>query len=269
MGSPQFSIITPSYNHSEFLEETIESVKKQGTDNLEHIVVDGDSTDETQEILKRHENDYNLRWVSEADRGQTHAVNKGIAMASGEFISWQNSDDYYLPGSIETVRSVLAARPTLDMVYGDVNIVDRDRSMVRERHYSIPSRLIQRYHSNFMANQSAFISADVLEAVGPLNEQFELAMDVELFWKLLNYDGDYLHVPEVFSAIRVYDETKSAGDSEEQQVEGQQITNAMDRKSLPEKFVSENTMVQIARIVRGYTLLKDSRYDEVRKRLMS
>ncbi|MFB6185582.1 MAG: glycosyltransferase family 2 protein [Halobacteriaceae archaeon] len=263
MGTPRFSIVTPSYNHAQYLEQTIESVKAQGTEDVEHIVVDGDSTDGTTDLLRRHEDDYELRWVSEPDRGQTHALNKGIRMAEGEYLGWQNADDYYLPGAFDVVRSTLQRRPDVDMVYGDLHIVDADGSRSDTRHFTRPSRLVQRYLGNFMANQSAFIKTEFFDDVGPFNEGFEYAMDVELFWKLLNYGGEYVHVPEYLAAIRIHDDMKSVANRERQSQEGQQLTCAMDRQPYLERLLPERVLTQVARGVMVISLAKDGRINEI------
>lgn len=260
MGKPRFSIITPSYNHAEYLEQTIESVKAQETEDVEHIVVDGGSTDGTTDLLQRYEDDYNLRWVSESDRGQTHALNKGIRMAEGEYLGWQNADDYYLPEAFDVVRSTLQRRPDVDMVYGDLHIVDADGNRTNTRHFTRASRLVQRYLGNFMANQSAFIKTEFFDDVGPFNEGFEYAMDVELFWKLLNYGGEYVHVPEYLAAIRIHDDMKSVANREQQSEEGQQLTHAMDRQPYLERLLPERVRKYIAYAVKGYSLVRDRRF---------
>src|ERR1051325_5733493 len=104
---PRISVITPSYNQAQFLEQTIRSVLLQGYPNLEYIIIDGHSSDGSAEIIKRYEQHLAF-WVSEPDRGQSHAINKGLTMATGQIMCWLNSDDYYLPGTLETVATALA-----------------------------------------------------------------------------------------------------------------------------------------------------------------
>jgi glycosyltransferase involved in cell wall biosynthesis len=117
---PLVSIVTPSYNQGQFIEETTLSVKNQDYPNIEHIVVYGGSTDEILEILKRYEGTYNLRWISEPDEGHADAVNKGFAMAKGEIISWLNSDDVYFDkGTISSVMEAFQRHSEADIVYGN------------------------------------------------------------------------------------------------------------------------------------------------------
>src|SRR5215510_10796033 len=114
----KLSIITPSYNQGRFLEETILSVLNQGYEPLEYIVIDGGSTDESVEVIKRYENHLTY-WVSERDRGQVHAINKGLERATGEFFGFLNSDDLYLPGTFNAVMKHFAEHPKCEWLCGD------------------------------------------------------------------------------------------------------------------------------------------------------
>ena len=117
------SIVTPSYNTGKYIRDTIESVLSQGYPNFEHIIYDGGSTDETIDILKEYPH---LIWFSESDRGQSHAINKGLDKAKGDIIGWLNSDDYFLPGTFSKIMEVFINNPELDAIFGDINIVDNE-----------------------------------------------------------------------------------------------------------------------------------------------
>src|SRR5262249_45936520 len=121
---PTITVVTPSFNQARFITETIESVLSQDYPGLEYIVMDGGSTDGTQEILRRYGD--RVRWVSEPDRGQADAVNKGVALAHGEIIGWLNSDDTYAPKALEKVARVFAGSDDLAVVYGDADHVRED-----------------------------------------------------------------------------------------------------------------------------------------------
>src|SRR5687767_11527952 len=114
---PRITIVTPSFQQASYLEQTIDSVLSQGYPNLEYAVVDGGSTDGSVEIIKRYQK-HLAYWVSEKDRGQTHAINKGMARATGEIRAYINSDDYYLPGTLQRVADAFQRDSGLDLVHG-------------------------------------------------------------------------------------------------------------------------------------------------------
>ena len=137
------SIVTPSYNQSRFIEDTIRSVLSQDYPQIEYMIVDGGSTDGSVEIIKRYE-DQLAWWVSERDQGQTDAINKGFARATGDILAWLNSDDTYEPGAVSAAVKYLQEHPEVGMVYGDCNYIDengeRDRQIqVRTNHLSVAS----------------------------------------------------------------------------------------------------------------------------------
>jgi glycosyltransferase involved in cell wall biosynthesis len=245
MREPVLSVITPSSNYGKYVEDNLESVLTQDFQGVEHVVIDNDSDDETVEILEKYESEYDLRWISEPDRGQVHALNKAIDMATGDWIGWQNIDDYYLPNAFETFDRVRRDNPDADLIYGDAVVVDRNREQLRKRHFTRASRFIHRYHSNFMMNQAAFVRSSFFDDVGPLNENYYYATDVELFWKLLNYDGNYYHVQDYLGAIRMTEGMKSDS-PEEQRAESRQIMAGMDRQPVYESYVSDDTLAYLA-----------------------
>ena len=118
--TPLVSIVTPSLNRADLIESTLRSVRSQSYPHVEHIVVDGGSTDGTLAVLRRYEGTYGLRWISEPDHGMYSAINKGLAMARGQVLAYLNSDDLYFPWTVETVVAAFRSHPEADLVHGDV-----------------------------------------------------------------------------------------------------------------------------------------------------
>ena len=125
--SPLVSVITPSYNSGSYIRDTIESVIQQGSFNLEHIIIDGGSDDDTVSILGEYRH---LKWRSEKDEGQSDALNKGFSISRGEIIGWLNADDIYAPGAIQVAVETFATNPKVDFVCGDIGIIDASGTRV-------------------------------------------------------------------------------------------------------------------------------------------
>ena len=186
MNYPKFSIVTPSYNQGDFIEKTIDSVLSQGYPNLEFIIIDGGSKDKTVEVIKKYEK-YLTYWVSEPDRGQSHAINKGMEVATGDYLTWLNSDDWYLPGSVMHMCELFMATQDAGMVVGTGDIVDGQGRVVF--HVPAPKEItLQSLYNwmrggNFMQPSSAF-SRQAWNAVGPIDENVHIAMDLDLWLKM-------------------------------------------------------------------------------------
>ena len=120
---PLVSIVTPSYNQGQFIEETIRSVLLQGYPNLEYIIIDGGSTDNSVEIIRKYE-PWLAYWVSEPDNGQSEAINRGWSISQGDILAWLNSDDMYTQNAIQTAVSTLQRHPEMTMIYGDTNVIN-------------------------------------------------------------------------------------------------------------------------------------------------
>jgi glycosyltransferase involved in cell wall biosynthesis len=206
---PRISIVTPSYNQGEFLEETIRSVLLQGYPNLEYIIIDGGSTDATIDIIKKYE-PYIAYWVSEPDRGQSHALNKGIQHATGTVLGWQNSDDFYQPNAFRHAITALQQDPTIDVVYGYVGYVDSHSQFVRHNIASEFNLLNMLPYIN-MCNQSMFFRFNsVTKAQISIDESFQHGMDVELFWRLAAHNFKFKFAPEIEASFRLHDAAKGS-----------------------------------------------------------
>lgn len=260
MADQTLSIITPSYNQSEYISRNIESVLSQASDDIEQIIVDGGSDDGTIDILREYADEYNLRWISEPDRGQTHALNKGIQMANSDWIGWQNSDDFYLPDAFDTFRQTLQANPHADAIYGDLVIVDEDGKRIGQQFMTRPSRFIQRHWSLFASNQSLFVRRSVFKEISPLDEELEYTMDAELTWELLTKDYELVHVPKALGAFRVQPEAKTYQDVRDLQDEELRETYGTTKY---ERFVPEILLQNAARAMKAVYLLLDGNYEAI------
>jgi glycosyltransferase involved in cell wall biosynthesis len=170
------SVVTPSLNQAPFLETAIESVLGQDYPEIDYLVVDGGSADGTLDILRRHAG--RLRWLSEPDRGQTAAVNKGFRLTSGEVIGWLNSDDLYLPGAVRAAVSYLDEHPDIDVVYGDADHIDGDGRIV-EAYPTEPFDLGRLRETCFICQPAAFFRRRLIDRVGLLDESLYCGMDYE------------------------------------------------------------------------------------------
>lgn len=205
--APLVSIVTPSYNQVGFLETTIRSVLDQDYTNLEYLIVDGGSSDGSVEVIQRYA-DRLAWWVSESDRGQTDAINKGFAHVRGVYLAWLNSDDTYQPQAISRAVAYLEANPKIGMVYGDANLIDEHGNVIgkfpaRQTDYA---RLRRGYVH--IPQQAAFFRANLWKQVGPLDPSFYFAMDYDL-WVRLAHLAPLLYVPEIWANFRLHQSGKS------------------------------------------------------------
>jgi len=209
---PLVSIVTPSYNQGEFIEETLRSVKNQTYDNVEHIVVDGGSTDETLDLLKGYESQYELRWISEPDDGQSDAVNKGFEMANGEIVGWLNSDDvYFSRQALTTIVTAFDSDPRPDIVYGDDVFLDPTGTVIRARRLYDWDYNRLRYWGRWgwtPASEATFYTQEVIEA-DKLEPDLKYVPDLEYFLRL-SQQYDFQHVDTIIAGKRKHSKTKSS-----------------------------------------------------------
>ena len=202
---PLVSIITPSLNQGRFIQQTIESVLEQDYPNIEYIVMDGGSTDQTLDILKKYEG--RLRWFSERDRGQSDAVNKGFRLAKGDILAWLNSDDTYLPGAVRKAVKYLQGHPDVGMVYGKGYRVNIEGDVISE-YLTEPFDFHRLAQCCFICQPAAFWRAEVLRKVGPLDINLQYCMDYDL-WMRMAQKFALGYLQEFLAASREYDSTKS------------------------------------------------------------
>jgi glycosyltransferase involved in cell wall biosynthesis len=203
---PLVSIVTPSYNQGRFLEATLSSVLEQEYPNIEYLVVDGASTDNSVEIIRKYAGRIHW-WVSEKDDGQSDAVNKGMRRARGEIIGWLNSDDIYLPGTVSAAVTAFRSSPQAGVVYGDALAIDGNGkafNLMHSRQYT----LVDLMAFNIICQPAAFLRRPVLEQAGYLNPAYHLLMDTLLWMKMARL-APVVHVPQVWAAARYHDQAKN------------------------------------------------------------
>jgi len=213
-----FSVITPSYNQARFIEETIQSVRRQTHEDVEHIVVDGESEDWTLDILREYDDD--LRWVSEPDEGQSDAINKGLDMATGDYIAWLNSDDVLFDRNVLSRVAEYFDRTGVDIVYGDIALIDADSQILK--FHCVPefdNDKLRRYC--FIEQPALFFDADVL-ADHRLDIDLEYVMDYEL-WLRLAQSFEFRHVKDVLAADRNHPARKILDQRDAMQAEAQEL----------------------------------------------
>jgi glycosyltransferase involved in cell wall biosynthesis len=199
---PLVSIITPSFNQARYIEATIQSVLTQDYPNIEYIIVDGGSTDETVEIIKKHEGRI-AGWVSEKDKGQTDAINKGFSRANGQILAWLNSDDTYEPGAISAAVKYLREHPEVGMVYGDCNFINETGRVIGKFGSAQTDYRLLRQGYAHIPQQTMFLRADLWKQVGPLDPSFYFAMDYDL-WTRLAARTQLKYVPQTWANFRLH-----------------------------------------------------------------
>jgi glycosyltransferase involved in cell wall biosynthesis len=204
---PLVSIVTPSYNQAKYLEQTILSVLEQDYPHLEYIIVDGGSTDGSQEIIQRYANRL-AGWVSEPDQGQTDAINKGFNRAQGEYFAWLNSDDTYLPGAVLGAVDYLRSHSEAGMVYGDANLINEEGEIIGQ----FPARQtdFHRLRRGYVhiPQQSAFFRASLWKQVGPLDTSIYFAMDYDL-WVRISRLAPLNYHPRTWANFRLHSSGKT------------------------------------------------------------
>ncbi|MDD6070066.1 MAG: glycosyltransferase family 2 protein [Clostridiales bacterium] len=217
---PLVSIITPSYNQGRFIRETIESVLSQDYDNIEYIVVDGVSTDDSLEIIKEYEG--RLTYISEKDKGQSDAINKGFRMAQGDIVAWLNSDDVYEPHCISRAVEEFQKNDKLGLVYGDGYIIDADSNKLKVFEYTEKFdywKLVNFW--DYIMQPATFFKRETLQKVNYLDVNLHYCMDWDL-WIRLAAVSEVKYIPELLACSREYGDTKTStgGDKRLEEITG-------------------------------------------------
>jgi glycosyltransferase involved in cell wall biosynthesis len=201
------SIVTPSFNQDRYIEKTIQSVFAQDYPEIEYTILDGGSTDNTVDVIKKYE-DKLAGWVSEKDRGQTDAINKGFARAKGDILAWINSDDTYEPGAVSAAVHYLQEHPDVGMVYADCNFIDESGAVIGKFHSAQTDYRLLRQGYTHIPQQTMFVRAALWKQVGPLDPSFYFAMDYDL-WIRIAARARIKYIPQTWANFRLHTSGKT------------------------------------------------------------
>jgi len=211
--SPKLSIVTPTFNQAMFIEESLLSVKEQNYGNAEHIVIDGASTDNTVEILRRYAGKpgwKHLSWISEPDKGQSDALNKGFKRVTGDIVGWLNSDDRYRSGCFKEVVESIKKNPQSDIVFGDYTMMDEAGRFLRVRREIEFSRFLLSYlHILYIPTTSSFFRRRIFDEGNWCDISLDNTMDYEYYLRLAQKGYKFQHVPRLWADLRLHPRSKS------------------------------------------------------------
>jgi len=203
---PLVSIITPSFNQAEFIEQTLQSVLQQDYAPIEYIVIDGGSTDGSIGIIEKY-SDRLAYWVSEPDQGQVDAINEGLRRATGEIVAWINSDDMYVAGAISEAVAALQTHREMGMVYGDGIMVDGNNKLL-DLHTYRTYDVLDLLCFDVLLQPTVFMRRAVLDKVGLLSDQYHMVLDHDL-WIRIASEGPVLHIPSFWAVERTHEKAKT------------------------------------------------------------
>jgi glycosyltransferase involved in cell wall biosynthesis len=205
---PKITIVTPSYNQAQFLEETILSIVEQDYPNLEWMIVDGGSTDGSVDVIRKYEK-HLAWWVSEKDRGQTDALNKGLRRATGDIFGFLNSDDLYTPGTLQAVGEAFASDSSLTMLLGRCRYIAADGSPLSECPYVGDVSIEEFVANNPVPQPSLFVRMDVCRGVGEFNNAFQHAFDHDYWLRAMLLGHKIRGMDRLLSLYRLHESSKT------------------------------------------------------------
>jgi glycosyltransferase involved in cell wall biosynthesis len=264
---PRISIVTPSYNQGQFIEETIRSVLLQGYPNLEYIIIDGGSTDNSVEIIKRYEH-FLTYWISESDRGQSHAINKGWEKCTGNYLAWMNSDDCYLAHALrDTVKIFLEYN--CDFIYGTTYIgssIEEKQIMGNKgtKEFELKN-LLRFFYSNeyIIPSQSVFVSKSLIAQVGLLDEILHYCMDLDLFVRITFANPQVYRNPKPICFYRLHSKAKSCYETTKVKEEAIKIVHKYS------SFLRKGDRQKLSRLISYFRHLEDYRTGQRKKKMKS
>lgn len=204
---PKISIVTASYNQGRFIEETIQSVLNQNYPNLEYIIIDGGSTDHSVDVIKKHQQHFKY-WVSEKDRGQANAINKGLQLCTGEIFNWLNSDDYLEPGALHKIAAAFADEQ-VQMVAGKVrNFSITEEEIIANKQLSAKGLMCWEPGVKFI-QPGVWIRRELIDKCGGIDEQFHFAFDWDLYIRYLYCFPNVKELADLLVHFRLHENSKT------------------------------------------------------------
>lgn len=265
--SPLVSIVTPSYNKASYIEETILSIRNQSYPHIEHIVIDGGSTDDTLEILQKYSD--RLIWISEPDTGQSDAINKGWLMAKGSILGSINADDTYLPAAIQTVADFLSKNRDVGMVYGKCDLIDvrgKKTGDFASRNFDLASYV---RGPNIIPTPTVFFRADILHEVGYLDTSLHMSMDWD-FHIRIGLRHKVVYIPQTLATYRLCPGTKTTAEFAKFGPDWMRIVDKFySRSDIPDAVLKvKNQAYGNAHLQMSYSYWYQGLMDEARRQFM-
>ena len=209
---PKISIVTPSFNQGQYIEQTILSVLNQNYPNLEYFIIDGCSTDNTVEIIKKYADRISY-WVSEKDSGQAEAIAKGFSRATGDVLAWINSDDIYLPGAIAEFSAAFEAHPNWDALTAYHVRMDEGSRILTLHRIPAENPVAAQWGWHHVNQQTCFFKRVVYEKVGGMNLNQHCVLDTDLWLRMFEAGTTWGHIPKYLAGFRSHAAAKGAADS--------------------------------------------------------
>ena len=209
MSAPKISIITPSFNQGMYLEETILSIIGQNYPNLEYIIIDGGSTDNSVEIIKKYEK-HLAYWVSEKDKGQSDAINKGFKKATGEIVCWLNSDDILVENALLNVANFFSENPDMDVVNGNLILIDKSSNILSGYFILKQKNWYAKRGIYYISQPSMFWKRRVIDSIGLLREDLHTQMDKEFLIRIFENNFKIGRLEKILAGFRIHIDSKGA-----------------------------------------------------------
>lgn len=206
----KLSIIIPSFNQGQYLEETLNSIISQKNDEVEIIVMDGGSTDNSVDVLKEY-SEYIDYWQSKKDKGQSDAINSGFRKATGEYVTWLNSDDVLLPGALNVILGYLDVYPNINWFLGNVLWLNKHGNVIKVGKVEKECWFWNKHYLFSNGGPTAIMKRDYLLSIGALREDFHYMMDTELWYRYISLGNKFIRINKYCWGLRLHEQAKMSG----------------------------------------------------------